>query len=79
MLEEKAGFAEIEIRGVVGSFLAELPGVRRFVRGEAGPPYRALERLAPTLFAAQIQATARKPGSGLISEGTRASRARHAE
>lgn len=82
MLEEKAGFIDIETRGVVGAFLAELPGVRRLVGKGASPPYRTLERLAPTLFAMQIQAAARKPGEtrGELTIGiNRTSRARYAE
>jgi 2-polyprenyl-6-hydroxyphenyl methylase / 3-demethylubiquinone-9 3-methyltransferase len=58
---EQAGFAEAETRGVGGSFLAELPAVRRFVGTGGSAPYRALERAAPTLFATRIQAVARKP------------------
>ncbi len=62
VLEQQGGFAGVETRGVGGSFLAELPGVRRFVGSEASAPYRALVRAAPTLFGARIHAVARKQG-----------------
>lgn len=58
---EQASFTDIRTRGVLGGFMAEIPGARRLVRGEASPIYRALERLTPTLFGAQIQAAAHKP------------------
>ncbi len=63
MLEQHVGFVGVETRGVAGSFLAELPGVRRFVGSEASAPYRALVRAAPTLFGVRIHAVARKPGA----------------
>lgn len=63
MLEQQGGFAGVETRGFGGSFLAELPGVRRFVGSEASAPYRALVRAAPTLFGTRILAVARKPGA----------------
>ncbi len=62
MLEQHVGFVGVETRGVAGSFLAELPGARRFVGSEASALYRALVRAAPTLFGARIHAAARKPG-----------------
>ncbi len=62
MLEQQGGFVGVETRGVTGSFLAELPGVRRFVGNEASALDRALARAVPTLFGGRIHAVARKPG-----------------
>jgi methionine biosynthesis protein MetW len=57
---EQLGFTGVEMYGADGSFLAELPGARRFVERGGSSVYRALQRLAPTLFALHIQGVAHR-------------------
>jgi 2-polyprenyl-6-hydroxyphenyl methylase/3-demethylubiquinone-9 3-methyltransferase len=61
-----AGFNPVKVSGHAGRFLGDLPWLGRRLRGAVGasPPYRTMERLAPSLFAYRLHAVAYKTIAG---------------